>query len=138
MCVCIWILLFYLSLCVYYFVFFNAIDQLLYRLFLNILLIISVLFFNKTKTNLYVCEKESTNCYLLPLFFLCCLFIEFLLWRYSIVFLLLCSLFFWCWFMFLNDVVYLYINTCDFVVNLYFLLFFCFFSWLLKNHSNKN
>ncbi len=59
------------------FVFLNAIDQLMYRLFLNILLV-SVILFNKKKCIcVCVCVKKNERIVICVFFSLCCLLLNF-------------------------------------------------------------
>lgn len=149
---CVWILLFYLSLlnllfssCVL-FIFLNAIDQFLYRLFLNLLLV-SVILYNKhtkkRKLNMCVCIEKWTNCFFS--WYPSLLIIEYLLWRFIqyiffslMIFIVFCLSFSFvlCW-LFPE---WYYIYTCDLSSFSIFLLVIVisFFSWLLKNHSNKD
>ncbi len=104
------------------FVFLNAIDQLLYRLFLNTLLV-SVILFNKKKW-MCVCVKEWTNCYLC-LFFPSLLIIEYLLWRYIQYFSLILIVFslFFC-LMLIISLMILYINLWLCSLSIFLVVFF--------------
>ncbi len=114
------------------FVFLNAIDQLMYRLFLNILLV-SVILFNK---KMYMCVWKRMNELLSVSFF--SLFVVYY-WISSVkivnIFPLRCSLFFFFSYVdyYLDDIIY---TPVTLFLSLYFLLFSFF--WLLKNHSNKD